>query len=234
MSEYLPFILFAAVFVVVVAMIMIWSHARSNALMQRLMELGFSPLPDDGPLLEKITRLENNSEYRYSIRQPMRATKHGREFFFYEKSRHRTGSIYAAEEFLVPLTRPSSQGVMLFIKPSDLPAGMATRLIGAVATGVWDSQPDDLVKLELPADLEGSNLIGALGPEGASLYDLVDRAILDRMMQAGDFGAYIVMCRDEWCSFGSPQSRMPFDIEKAWPFLCDLAGGLVHASAPGV
>jgi hypothetical protein len=223
MSEYLPFILFGVVFVVVVAVVMMRSRAKSGARMQRLMEMGFAPLPDEAPLLERVTKLENNSEYRYSVDIPMRAKRGYDEIFFYQKCRHRAGSIYAAEELLFPLSRPSNEGLMLFIKPSDLTAGTASRLIGAVATGAWDAQPDDLAKLEIPAELEGSNLIGALGPEGTTLHGLMDRATLDRMMQVGDFGVLIVLCRDEWCSLGSPQARMPLDIKQAWSFLGELA-----------
>jgi hypothetical protein len=111
---------------------------------------------------------------------------------------------------------------MLFVKPSEIAAGTATKLIGAVATGAWDSQPDDLAKLAIPVDLQGTNLIGALGPAGASLYDLIDAETLSQMMGAGDCGASIVTCRGELCSLCSLSPRMPLDLERAIPFIRDL------------
>ena len=111
---------------------------------------------------------------------------------------------------------------MLFVKPTGIPAGTATNLIGAVATGAWDSQPDDLAKLEIPIDLKHTNLMGALGPSGATLYDLIDTATLSALQHVGDHGALVVTCRGEWCSLAAASLRMPLDLDKLWP----LASGL--------
>ena len=154
--------------------------------------------------------------------KPSKANLSGKEIYLYQKERRRTGSIYVAEEMLLPLSRPSDAGLMLFVKPSNISAGIATKLIGAVATGAWDSQPDDLSKLEIPVDLQGTNLIGALGPAGASLYDLIDAETLSRFLGAGDCGASIIHCRGELCSMSSVDPRMPLDLEKTIPFLRDL------------
>ncbi len=223
MAEYMPYIISGGIFVVVAAVIFVIVHAHSGARLKRLMEMGFSFCPEDNDsLLENITSLENNAEYTYTVHQPMKAKLSGKDIYFYEKSRHRTGSVYASDEFLLPLTRPSDQGVMLFIKPSRLPSGAAARFIGATATGAWDSQPDDLAKIEIPPDLQESNLIGVLGPAGSSLYDLIDKKTLDLMMQTGDFGAFIVMCRGGLCSLGSPRLQIPLDVTKAWAFIKEL------------
>jgi hypothetical protein len=127
-----------------------------------------------------------------------------------------------ADELLIPLRRPSAQAVMLFVKPTGVPAGTATKLIGAVATGAWDSQPDDLTKLEIPVDLRQTNLIGLLGPSGASLYDLMDPATLSALQHVGDHGALVVMCRGEWCSLAAASPRMPLDLERLWPLVSGL------------
>jgi len=223
MMELMPFILFGLAFAAVVVVIVVRGRTSRAARLQRLVEMGFSPAPEETEtLVEKITWLENNAEYRYSVAQPTKAILSGKEVYFYQKSRHRSGSIYAAEELMIPLSRPSSEGLMLFVKPSGIPAGTATKLIGAVATGAWDSQPDDLAKLAVPIDLQGTNLVGALGPAGFSLYDLIDATALSQMLGAGDCGALIVLCRGELCSLGSPSLRMPLDLEKATPFLRDL------------
>jgi hypothetical protein len=174
-------------------------------------------------LAETVTRLENNSEYRYGIEDPMRAPLGRQHAYYYSKSRSRSGQITVAEELLFPLKRSSSAGVLLFVKPSKLPAGTATKLIGAVATGGWDSQPDDLTKLGLPVDLRNTNVIGALGPRGASLYDLLDAAALSVIQQLGDCGVMLVMCRCEWCSLASTSHRMPLDVAKLWGLIGSLA-----------
>jgi hypothetical protein len=64
----------------------------------------------------------------------------------------------AEEEILFPLKRPCTKGLVLTVKPSCLAPGLATRLMGAIATGPWDAQPDDLRRFELPPDLKNTNL----------------------------------------------------------------------------
>lgn len=223
MMELLPFILFGLVFAAVIVVIVIRGRASRAARLQRLAEMGFSPAPEETEALaEKIAWLENNAGYHYSVAKPTRANLSGKDVYFYQKSRHRSGSIYVAEELLLPLSRPSEAGLMLFVKPSGIPAGTATKLIGAVATGAWDAQPDDLSKLELPVDLQGTNLVGAMGPAGASLYDLIDADQMSRMLGAGDCGAFIILCRGELCSTSSPSHQMPLDLDKAVAFIRDL------------
>ena len=220
MLEYSPFILFGLAFVVLVIWLTLKSRQEKAAQAEKLARMGFSACElETSELVEKVTRLENNAEYRYSIENPFRASHNGKSVYFYSKSRHRQGHVVAADEFLVPLKRPSQQGLMLFVKPSDIAEGTATSLIGAVATGAWDSQPDDLTKLEIPTELQGTNIIGALGPKGETLYNLIDNNTLSLMQNVGDCGAYIVTCRAEWCSLSSPSARMPFDLDRIWPLI---------------
>jgi hypothetical protein len=152
----------------------------------------------------------------------MRAALGNQTIYYYWKERGRGKEVVATEELLVPLRRPSEAGLVLVVKPSSLPSGMASRLIGSVATGAWDAQPDDLKRMELPPDLSGTNVIGALGPAGTSLFDLIDMGSLRTLEGAGDCGATTVMCRGEWCSLVSGSSRMRLDVEK----LLNLAGSL--------
>lgn len=107
-------------------------------------------------------------------------------------------------------------------------ASRAARLQRLVELG-FSSTPEQkemlaekITKLEIPVDLQGTNLIGALGPAGASLYDLIGAETLSRFLGAGDCGASIVHCRGELCSMSSLDPRMPLDLEKTIPFLRDL------------
>jgi hypothetical protein len=223
MLEMLPFVVFGVAFLGLILWMALRGRASDTARKGRLQALGFAPCPDEVAFLTKtVTRIENNAEYRYSVEKPYRASLRGQHAYYYSKSRRRRGHIVGADELLVPLRRPSPAGVTLFVKPTGVPAGTATKLIGAVATGGWDSQPDDLEKLEIPVDLQQTNLIGVLGPSGASLYDLIDPATLSALQQVGDHGALVVMCRGEWCSLAAPSPRMPLDLDKLWPLVSGL------------
>ncbi len=221
--EMLPFAVFGAAFLALVVWMALRGRASAAARKERLQALGFAPCPDEtGALVKKVKWLENNSEYRYTVEKPYRASLRGRPAYSYSKFRRRQGHIVGADELLIPLRRPSPQGLMLFVKPTGLPAGTATKLIGAVATGAWDSQPDDLTKLEIPVDLRHTNLIGVLGPSGASFYDLIDPGTLSALQHVGDHGALVVICRGEWCSLAATSPRMPLDLDKLWPLVSGL------------
>ena len=223
MMEMLPFVVFGLAFLALVVWMVLRGRTADAARKERLRALGFAPCPDEADsLVGKVTALENNSEYRYTVEQPYRASLRGQPAYHYSKFRHRQGHIVGADELLIPLRRPSPQGLMLFLKPTGVPAGTATTLIGAVATGAWDSQPDDLRKLEIPVDLRDTNLIGALGPSGTSFYDLIDAATLSALQHVGDHGALVVICRGEWCSLGAPTPGTPLDVDKLWSLVSGL------------
>ena len=182
---------------------------------QALERLGFQRCPEEKHRLEEtITALENNRGYRYEVRDARRLE--GRSpVYYYVKIRH--GGVddqaVAEEEILFPLRRPSASGLVLVVKPSTLAPGPA-RLLGLLATGAWDAQPDDLQKLELPPDLQGTNLAGALAPAGARLYDLVDASTLSVVQGLGDAGGMLVRFRDGWCSVAAASAQLPFQIEQ--------------------
>ena len=221
--EMLPFAVFGVAFVALIVWVVIRGRSSQAARMERLQALGFAPCPDEAAsLVEKVTWLENNSEFRYTVEKPYRGSLKGQPVYHYTKFRHRQGHIVGADELLVPLHRPSPEALMLFVKPTGLAAGTATNLIGAVATGAWDSQPDDLTKLEIPIDLRQTNLIGVLGPSGASFYDLINTATLSALQHVGDHGVLVVTCRGEWCSLATTSTRMPLDLEKLWPLVLGL------------
>lgn len=86
-------------------------------------------------------------------------------------------------------------------------------MMGAIATGPWDAQPDDLQRLELPLDLKKTNLLGALGPPGANLYDLVDSPTLGVLQGLGDAGGMFVRVRDGWCAVAGASKQIPFRVD---------------------
>lgn len=216
MPTYLPFVLVG----VVVVILLVWSIKtqikRSRELKAALEQLGFKPCPEKKSWLEEtVTRIENNKEFHYEVRNPKRLPGEP-AVYYYIKYRH--GGVRenadAEEEILFPLNRPSSDGLILIVKPSSLAPGLATRMIGAIATAQWDAQPDDLQRLELPPDLKDTNLMGALAPPGASLYNLLDTSTLSVVQGIGDSGGMIVRFRDAWCSVSSTSAQVPFRIDQ--------------------
>jgi len=114
------------------------------------------------------------------------------------------------DEILFPLKRPAKGALVLIVKPSSLAPGLATRLLGAVATGPWDAQPDDLHRLELPLDIQDTNLVGALAAPGRSLHDLIDSSTLSVVQGLGDAGGVLIRFRDGWCSVSNAGAQVPF------------------------
>lgn len=181
-------------------------RAKQQARNTELQRLGFTLCADrKGWLEETVTAMERNPGYRYEVREPRQLTG-AREVYYYKKKRHGNSTedeAFDEEAILFPLKRASTEGLLLVVKPSSIGPGFASRVLSSVATGPWDSQPDDLEKIEIPPDLENTNLLGALGPSGARLYDLVDTGTLSAVQRLGDAGAMSILFRDEWCAVGS-------------------------------
>lgn len=108
----------------------------------------------------------------------------------------------------------TTAGLVLVVKPSSLAPGLATRMLGAIATGPWDAQADDLRRLELPQELKNTNLVAAMGPPGARLYDLVDSGTLSVVQGLGDAGGMFVQCREAWCAVSSASAQIPFRVDQ--------------------
>jgi hypothetical protein len=222
--ELLPFVLFGVAFVGVAAWAIARGRADAAARVRTLVAMGFAPAPADAETLAaEVARHENNSEYRYCVAEPMRASVEGRPVWFYAKERARQGQVVSAHELRFPLRRPSAEGLVLFYKPTALARGTTVTLIGNLATGGFDSQPDDLTRIDVPVDHAQGNLIGALGPAHASLHDLIDAKALAALEPVGDFGVLVVTCRGDWCTLASSTTRMALDLARLWPIVQQLA-----------
>ena len=233
--------LFLGMFAAAFLWLAIWVARKKRAIeaarQRTLAQLGFAPCPDRKPFLDEIVcRIEGprdlsppTSEYSdgvwgfsYSVENPLEASLNERPVFWYTKHGRRGRDRSVSQELLFQLNRPSGEALTLFFKPSALPAGMATRWIGAAATAAWDMQSDDLSKLSIPVDLQGSNLMGALGPPGRSLYDLMDPPTLSTMQQFGDHGGTVPRCRGQWCSVESGTGRMSLNLPSLWDLIRSL------------
>jgi hypothetical protein len=205
----------------VAAALLLWTvtaKRRSDQAQRRIAEqAGFRPCPEQKDWLEEtVTRVECNRGFRYEVRDPRRLAGEP-AVYYYVKVRHsdrRESVPLAEEEILFPLKRRSADALVLTVKPSSLAHGFATRMIGAVAAGPWDAQPDDLERLDLPRDLTGTNVVAALGPPGANLYDLVDSRTLSVVQTLGDAGALSLQFRDAWCTVSGLGEQVPFRLDQ--------------------
>jgi hypothetical protein len=213
-------VLVAAAVVLVMAALAAWAFTahrkRQKALRETLERVGFRPCPAEKDVLEGIVNgIVNDRDHHYRVEQPQRLAGNP-VVYYYVKVRDRQDADEqrdAGEELLFRLRRRSPAGALLFVKPSALAPGVATRLLGAAATGPWSTQPDDLARLELPADLRDTNLLAALGPQGASLYDVVDAKLLSVVQGLGDAGGMIVRLRDDWCVVEAASHQLPFRVD---------------------
>jgi len=78
---------------------------------------------------------------------------------------------------------------------------------------------DDLVKIELPAELQNSNILGVMGPKDCSFYDLFDSTALNLLVRGADNDVFIIRCRENLCSIESPLVGHEKNYEKMWSFI---------------
>ena len=217
MPTYWPIALVALVAGGLLLWTVVAQRRRDRAQRSIAEQAGFRPCPEQKDWLEEtVTRIECNRGFRYEVRDPKRLAGEP-AVYYYIKVRHSDDgeSIpLVEEEILFRLKRQSADGLVLTVKPSSLAPGLATRLIAGVATGPWDAQPDDLERLELPRDLTGTNLLAALGPPGANLYDLVDSRTISVVQTLGDAGALCVRFRDAWCIVAAVGAQTPFRLDQ--------------------
>jgi hypothetical protein len=210
--------------ILAIAGLIIWSMVKHNkkqkALKNLLGNIGFAPCNEEKKALaEKVTFIENNSEYTYSVRKPMKVSQGDIHVYFYTKERRRSGDYDVSEEFLFTVERNKNLPFIIYLKPTSLKEGIGTKLIRSVVTMGWDSQSDDLVKIELPADLNNSNILGVMGPKNCSLYDLFDSNALSLLQRGADNDVFIIHYRDNLCSIESPPAVQIKNHEKIWSYI---------------
>ncbi len=207
--------------------LIVWSmlkHFKTDKNRNRfLANAGFTACEEEKKALaEKISLLENNSEYTYSVRAPMKLGPGDVTVYFYTKDRRRRDDLYVVCEFLFTVNRKTTLPFQAYLKPSSVKEGMATKLLRSAATAGWDTQSDDLVKLELPVELQKSNILGLMGPGDSHFYDLFDSDAISLLGQAGDLGITTIRCRGDLCSIEESLAAHKWDYEKVWPFIRQL------------
>jgi len=204
--------------------LLIWGTIKNSkkekALKNLLADIGFVPCDKEKKALaEKITLLENNSEYTYSVRNPLKVAQGEVHVYFYTKDRRRRGDLDVFEEFLFTIDRKTSLPFQIYLKPTSLKEGTTTKILRSVTTTGWDSQSDDLIKIELPAALQNSNILGVMGPENCSFYDLFDSSTLGLLVRGADNDVFTIRYRENLCSVESPHVGHERDYKKMWSFI---------------
>jgi len=204
--------------------LLIWGMVKhgkkEKALKNLLTNAGFVPCDKEKKALaEKVTFLENNSEYVCSVRKPMKLIQGDTHVYFYTKDRRRRGNLHVSQDFLLTVNRKTSLPFQIYLKPTSLKEGMATNLLRSVTTTGWDSQSDDLVKTELPADMQKSNILGVMGPKDCSFYDLFDSDALSLLVHGANNDVFAIRCRENLCSIESPLVAHKKNYEKMWSFI---------------
>jgi len=210
--------------VLAIAGLIIWSmvkHSKKQKVMKSLLlNIGFAPCDEEKKALaEKVTFIENNSEYTYSVRKPMEVSQGNTHVYFYIKERRRSGDLDVSEEFLFTVERNKKLPFTIYLKPTSLAEGIGTKLIRSVVTMGWDSQSDDLVKIDLPEDLQSSNILGVMGPKNCSFYDLFDSNALSLLLRGADNDVFIMHYRDNLCSIESPLALQIKNHENIWSYI---------------
>jgi len=212
---------------VAVAGLVVWSvlrRAKTEKERNRfLANAGFTPCDaEKDALAKKIGLLENNSEYTYSVRTPMKLRSGEGTAYFYTKERRRRDDLYVAYEFMFTVNRKKTFPFQVYLKPGSVKEGMATELLRSTVTGGWDTQADDLVKIDLPVELQKSNILGVMGPGGVGFHDLFDSGAVSLLGHAGDSGVTVIRCRGDICSIENPPAGIGWNYEKVWSFIRDL------------
>jgi hypothetical protein len=202
--------------VVMIAMSVAAQRRKSKEQAEAVALLGFRDCPEKAAWLQqRVLAIENNKDDTYRV-EKARSTGGSPPVYYYTKRRDADEGEqpYAEEELLFQLRRPAKGTIFLVVKSSAIQPGLATRLISQVATGPWDTQADDLAKVELPPDIQNTNILGALGPKGAAFYDLIEPGAVSVFQGIGDAGGLFIRMRGEWCSISNTSHQIPFRVDQ--------------------
>lgn len=188
-----------------------------------LEEYDFRPCQAERSDLEaRVRALLGDLGIHVQVLRPCRRHLPGRTVHFFTLHQYRTSQdARAARVFLLPLARRTHQPCTLFLKPSALPEGWLTRGLRALIKLRSGACPGGSAPLDLPHDPEAENLLGAQGPAGTSIRELIDGDLLRQLLQAGSVGFLTVHCRGNDCLLEHP-AGLSWDLDQAWAFITRL------------
>jgi hypothetical protein len=209
----IPAIVSTLLLLAVATAFLLRDRARRSERRQELSRLGFRPSAEDNErLTDIVAAIENNQNYWYNVDDPMRSDAGDTPCYFYTKLRMQRTRVEAAEELLVSLKRPSKEGLLLVVETSALPFRSVRQWADALHPGVRRWYPRDLGPLEIPPGIEHCQIMGAFGPPGLALVDLIDIPTLDQIKEVGDLGVATISFRGDWCSFSAGSARTQLKV----------------------
>jgi hypothetical protein len=213
------------------------SSVRESGSRRRfLLQNGFTSCRDDKDALEaRVRELIGDPRTCIQVLCPHRRLLQGRPVHFFTLHQRRDGQDgSAARVFLLALPRRTDLPCLLFLKPEGLKEGWVTRGLRALIKVRSGNCAGGLAPLRLPEGPEPGNLLGAVGPRGASIHDLIDRAALRVLLDGGGAGFLTVHLRGNDCLLEHP-INMRWDLDQAWAFITRLdrhASGCVDRGLP--
>jgi hypothetical protein len=213
MHDLIPAVVATLLLVALASGFLFRDRARRTARKRELSRMGFAPSADRvEELVDIVTEVENNSAYWYSVDHPMQIVVDGRVCYIYTKLRMRRTRVDAVEEFLVSLTRPSKEGLLLLVETSTLPLRSVRQWAETLHPGIPQWYPCDLMELGLTSGIDRGRIVGAFGPPGVPLNDLIDIQTFDRIRQMGDLGVSTITFRGDWCIFSAASARTTLGV----------------------
>jgi hypothetical protein len=224
MYELIPAIVSILFLVTLAAGFLLRDRTRRLERRRALLRMGFHPSPEQTEqLVDIVTAVEHNASYRYSVDHPMWSSVGDKVCYVYTKLRMQRTRVDAAEEVLVSLTRPSKEGLLLLVGSSALPLRSIAQWAETLHPGVPHWYPRDLSVLEMAPGMDSGSIIGAFGPPGAALMDLIDMQTFDRIKALGERGVSTITCRGDWCSFSAASARTVLDVKELISLLRELS-----------
>lgn len=177
----------------------IWSNiATSKAESGRLKLAGYVPCLDKVEYLKQRVELLRNHA-RIEILQPHKSNTRSATLYRYNVRIKSGDDIVVAEEFLFPIKRDSSAPFALFVLPVKLDDGRARRLLQSILAKTNKLIPPNTEQIEVPRLLR-SRILTALGPPGATLYELVGDRLLTDLLHGAEKGFIAIRAIDDYCT----------------------------------
>jgi hypothetical protein len=185
---------------------------------------GFVPCEDHEDYLRKMAHFlacdDPRNLYDYNVTMPMLNASSGEDVFYFWVQR-RTGedSQLQEETFLFPFKRNTQQPVAIYLSPKAVTPGLEKFLTNVLVTFT----PGSMSRLELPPELQGGKILAALGPHGASIYDLLDSSTMSEVLSGVELGIARFRAYGEFACVVLESKYANPDINQVWQFVRHLA-----------
>ena len=186
--------------------------------------LGFTDCPDHIDHIEDMIAFlsgDNSKSARtHTVSHPMLRQSNGERIYYIWIKESRSGDSTAwVETFLFPFARRVEQPVALMLSTQKTQAKIMKFVLGLAARMFGER----FTLLDMPRELEGSHILGAFGPRGCSLYDLLDSSVLSQVQHGAELGVNTFRAYQDWAAVSLDPKQKKADTAQVWPFIERLA-----------